>query len=73
MAGLRRQSDPDLGEAEKRPPLARLFAQDFRRIDDEQEESGVRERVRSLEYFRPSCSASTWSARPPSCSHSAPR
>ncbi|HYI48769.1 MAG TPA: EAL domain-containing protein [Allosphingosinicella sp.] len=53
MAGLKRQSDPDLGEAEKRPPLARLFAQDFRRVDDEQEESAARERVRSLEYVPP--------------------
>ena len=50
MAGLRRQSDPDLGEAEERPPLARLFAQDFRRVDDEQEESAARERVRSLDH-----------------------
>jgi diguanylate cyclase (GGDEF)-like protein len=48
MAGLRRQSGPDLGEAEKRPSLARQFTQDFQRVDDEQEESAARERVRSL-------------------------
>ena len=50
MAGLRRQSDPDLGEAEKRPSLARQFTQDFQRVDDEQEESAARERMRSLDH-----------------------
>ncbi|MEA3013302.1 MAG: hypothetical protein QOD42_1847 [Sphingomonadales bacterium] len=50
MAGLRRQSGPDLGEAEKRPSLARQFTQDFQRVDDEQEESAARERARSLDH-----------------------
>jgi diguanylate cyclase (GGDEF)-like protein len=50
MAGLKRQSGPDLGEAEKRPSLARQFTQDFQHVEDEQEESAARERVRSLDH-----------------------
>ena len=50
MAGLRRKIDPDLGEADKRPSLARLFAQDFARIEDEQLESAARERIRALDH-----------------------
>src|SRR6202008_2405040 len=50
MAGLRRKIDPELGEADKRPSLGQLFAQDFTRIDDEQLESAARERLRALDH-----------------------
>jgi diguanylate cyclase (GGDEF)-like protein len=50
MAGLRRKIDPELGEADKRPSLGRLFTQDFVRIDDEQLESAARERIRALDH-----------------------
>jgi diguanylate cyclase (GGDEF)-like protein len=50
MAGLRGQSDPDLGKADERPTIVHLFVQDFSRVDDEQEESAARERVRSLDH-----------------------
>ncbi|HTU11601.1 MAG TPA: EAL domain-containing protein [Allosphingosinicella sp.] len=49
MPGLRRKIHPDLGEAEKRPSLGQLFTRDFARIDDEQQESAARERIRALE------------------------
>jgi diguanylate cyclase (GGDEF)-like protein len=50
MAGLRRQSDPILAAASERLSLARLFVQDFRHVDDDQDESAARERVRSLDH-----------------------
>ena len=50
MAGLRRQSDPDLAEADKRVSLRRLFVHDFLRVEDEQEESAARERIRALDH-----------------------
>ena len=50
MAGLRRKLDPQLEEANRRPSIARLFVQDFARIDDEQLESAARERLRALQH-----------------------
>src|ERR1044072_6490769 len=47
MAGLRKQIDPELTEAEGRFSLFRFFVQCFRRLDDEMEESAARERVRT--------------------------
>jgi len=50
MAGIRKQSDPDLAEAEGNSSLFRLFVQDFGRLDDDMEESAARERVRTLDH-----------------------
>ena len=50
MAGLRRKIDPQLGEADHRPSIVRLFVQDFARIEDEQLESAARERIRALHH-----------------------
>jgi diguanylate cyclase (GGDEF)-like protein len=49
MPGLRRKIDPELGEAVRRPSLLQLFARDFARIEDEQQESAARERLRALD------------------------
>jgi diguanylate cyclase (GGDEF)-like protein len=50
MAGYRTNSDPILGAAGERVSLARQFVQDFRNIDDEQDESAARERIRALNH-----------------------
>ena len=50
MAGLREKIDPDLEEADRRPSIGRLFVQDFARIEDEQQESAARERLRALDH-----------------------
>ena len=50
MAGLRRQSDPIVAAAAERISLARLFVQDFRPTDDDQEEIAARERARALDH-----------------------
>src|SRR4051812_8496357 len=51
MAGLRQKIDPDLtGGADRRPSIGRLFVQDFARIEDEQQESAARERLRTLDH-----------------------
>jgi diguanylate cyclase (GGDEF)-like protein len=50
MAGLRRQSDPIVAAAAERVSLARLFVQDFRHTDDDQEETAARERARALDH-----------------------
>ena len=47
MASLRQRSSA-ISAAEEKVSFRRLFAQDFRRLDDEREESAVRERVRLL-------------------------
>src|SRR5437868_11171640 len=49
MAGLRQKIDPQLEEAHRRPSIGRLFVQDFARIEDEQQESAARERLRALD------------------------
>jgi diguanylate cyclase (GGDEF)-like protein len=50
MAMLRRQSVEDLVEAEGRSSFAHVLARDFHRVEDEQDESAARERVRSLDH-----------------------
>src|SRR5437868_1274952 len=50
MAGLRQKIDPRLEEAHRRSSIGRLFVQDFARIEDEQQESAARERLRALDY-----------------------
>ena len=50
MAGLRKQSVPDLAETEGRFSLLRALVQDFRRVEDEQDETAARERVRTLDH-----------------------
>src|SRR5205085_10262418 len=50
MAGLRQKIDPRLEEAHRRSPIGRLFVQDFARIEDEQQESAARERLRALDH-----------------------
>src|SRR5437868_8729593 len=50
MAGLRQKIDPRLEEAHRRSSIGRLFVQDFARIEDEQQESAARERLRALDH-----------------------
>ncbi|HEY5711304.1 MAG TPA: EAL domain-containing protein [Allosphingosinicella sp.] len=50
MAGIRKQSSPNLSEADERVSPFRLFVHDFRWVEDEQEESAARERIRSLDH-----------------------
>jgi diguanylate cyclase (GGDEF)-like protein len=50
MAGLRKQNALDLTEADGRSSPFRFFVQDFRRLDDEMEESAARERARALDH-----------------------
>jgi len=50
MAGLRKQNVPDLREAEAQLSLRRVLVQDFQRVEDEQDESAARERVRTLDH-----------------------
>jgi diguanylate cyclase (GGDEF)-like protein len=48
MPGLRRKIDLDMGESGKGPSIAHLFMRDFAHVEDEQQESAVRERIRAL-------------------------
>jgi diguanylate cyclase (GGDEF)-like protein len=50
MAGIRKQAVPELAEAEERFSLRSAFGRDFRRVEDEQDESAARERVRTLDH-----------------------
>ncbi len=50
MAGFGKQVNRAAGaDAEERVSLRRLFVRDFQRLEDEQEESAARERIRSLD------------------------
>ncbi len=50
MVALRKQRDPNLDESQGQLSLRGILLGDFRRVDDDQEESATRERVRSLDH-----------------------
>ena len=50
MGGTRRYRDPVRAEAGGRASLGRLLTQDFRRTEEDQEESAARERNRALDH-----------------------
>ncbi|MEA3042072.1 MAG: hypothetical protein QOC65_1561 [Sphingomonadales bacterium] len=50
MAALRQERNPNLDESEGQPSVLDLFARDFGRFEDDQEESTARERARSLDH-----------------------
>jgi len=49
MGGSRRYRDSASSRSERRAPLGPLLARDFRRLEDEQEETSARERNRALD------------------------
>ena len=50
MVALRKHHNPNLESSEGRSSLRALLVRDFRRVEDEQEESAARERIRSLDH-----------------------
>ncbi len=49
MAGVRDRGSPAIAEAEERISFARLMVHDFHRLDEAQEESAARERIRAID------------------------